>query len=118
MNLRDQHVRQELLSIRSGGGRGVALPSIVLVRIGVVVDTSDHKTGKVVHWAGRFYLQADTILADIGNNLIARSGVFNKRVAGYDGPVVDLGLGSVSRIALNLVSCITAPTVRAGDVIA
>lgn len=52
------------------------------------------------------------------NNPIARSGVFNERVPGCDSPVVDLGVGSISRIALNLISRITAPTVRAGDVIA
>lgn len=94
------------------------MPPIVLVRIGVVADPSNHKTGKVVYQARRFYLKADIILAEISNNPIANSGVFDKCVAGYDSPVVDIGVGSVSRIALNLVSRVAAPIVRAGNVVA
>jgi hypothetical protein len=93
------------------------LLSIVLVRIGIVADPSDHKAGKVVYQAGRFYLKADTILANISNNPIARSGISNKCVTGYNSPVVDFGVGIISRIALNLISRITALTVRAGDVL-
>jgi hypothetical protein len=87
------------------------------VGIGVVADPSDRKTGKVVHQAGHFHLKADPVLAKVSNNPIVRSGVFDERVAGCDGPVVDNGVGSVARIALNLISRVTAPTVRAGDVV-
>jgi hypothetical protein len=83
------------------------LPSIVLVGIGVVADPSDHETGKMVHQTCGFRLKADAILADISKNEIARSGVCDKCVAGCDNPVVNIGSGSVSRIALNLVGRVT-----------
>ena len=86
--------------------------------IGVVADSSDHKTRKVIHQAGRFHLKADAILTEISNNLIAHSGLFNKCVARCDGPIVDTGVGRVTGIALNLVSSATVPTVGAGDVVA
>jgi hypothetical protein len=63
-----------------GGRRSIALLSIVLVRIGVDAVPSDHKTGEVVHQAGRFHLNADAILAKVSNNSIASSGVFDKCV--------------------------------------
>jgi hypothetical protein len=93
------------------------LPSIVLVRIGVVADPSDHKTWEVIHPASRFHLKADTILADVSNNPIASRGVFDKRVARCDGPVVDFGISSVSRIAWNFVSRVTVPRVQPGDMV-
>ena len=58
--------------------------------ISIVVDTSNHETRKFARQTGCFYLKADTILANIGNNPITYSSAFNKRGAGCNSPVVDI----------------------------
>lgn len=93
------------------------MPSIILVRIGVVADPSNHKTGKVVHQASRFHLKADAILTKVSNNPITHSGVVDERVARCNGPVVNIGIRSVSIITLNLVNRVTAPTAWTEDVV-
>ena len=80
------------------------MPSIIFMRIGVVTNPSDHKTGKVVHQASRFHFKADTILTEVSNNTTACSSIFDKCVARSDNPVEDNGVSSVLRITINLVS--------------
>ncbi len=77
MDLRSWYIRQELFSVRSSRGRGIPLPSIILVGIGIVADPSDHEAREMVHQAGCFHLKADAVLPDVSENPVARTGVFD-----------------------------------------
>src|SRR3954451_24878951 len=57
-NLLSRDDGEEFFGVRGRRGRGIWLPSFVLMRVGIVADPTDHQAWEFVHQTGRLHLHA------------------------------------------------------------
>src|SRR5215468_2420333 len=80
---------KELPRICCSCERRTFVPLIVFMRIRIIADPSNYKTGEVVHQATSFHLKAQDIQFWILSILVPFLCIFHNRVGGCDDAIMD-----------------------------
>src|SRR3984885_8713685 len=101
--------QEKLLRKSRSNGRSMLLPSLVLVRVCVVADTSDNDARKVVHQSRRLHFEAEYASTQSLVDLVSEGCILDHLVTGRDQAVVythftSLSLDDLGPIAVSATS--------------
>ena len=106
---------EELFCVRCRGQGSIALPVFILVRIGIIADSSDDLGGDLIHKTSRFHFETDN--AEFISKVVSHRSVFDDSISRANQSMMNLRIIREARWATLKVCSVAAVTCRARRVL-